>query len=408
MASHRLRTTKGGKPYYEITISRGRGKSYVTKRWYPPEGWSQKSIDRELAKVEADLEREVKEGKVVTKKEQKQLAAQKAAEQAKIQTLRQYGEQMFMPTFAIRAAENSRASYQGALDRWIYPVLGEIKLPDITPTQITALLLGLQSQGKSHATAVKAYTVLQGMFKMAARADVIAHNPMDRVERPKARKDELQKEPDSYTPQQVVNIMAALEQEPLKWRVFVHILIDTGCRRGEVLGLTWENLDLEQGTATILQTCNYTPKKGVYLDTPKNRKPRVVYLSPKTVALLKEYRPREGKGFVFRQKDGGPMHPTSVDHYLRLFAKKNGIEHLHPHAFRHTFASLSITNGADVASVSKSLGHSNTDVTLRIYTHAKDARVVSSLFQSVLAEAEIKADTKTDTETDTEHSRGEN
>ena len=69
MASHRLRTTKGGKPYYEITISRGRGKSYVTKRWYPPEGWSQKSIDRELAKVEADLEREVKEGKVVTKKE---------------------------------------------------------------------------------------------------------------------------------------------------------------------------------------------------------------------------------------------------------------------------------------------------------------------------------------------------
>ena len=66
MASHRLRTTKGGKPYYEITISRGRGKSYVTKRWYPPEGWSQKSIDRELAKVEADLEREVKEGKVVT------------------------------------------------------------------------------------------------------------------------------------------------------------------------------------------------------------------------------------------------------------------------------------------------------------------------------------------------------
>ena len=124
MASHRLRTTKGGKPYYEITISRGRGKSYVTKRWYPPEGWSQKSIDRELAKVEADLEREVKEGKVVTKKEQKQLAAQKAAEQAKIQTLRQYGEQVFMPTFAIRAAENSRASYQGALDRWIYPVLG--------------------------------------------------------------------------------------------------------------------------------------------------------------------------------------------------------------------------------------------------------------------------------------------
>ena len=99
--------------------------------------------------MEADLEREVKEGKVVTKKEQKQLAAQKAAEQAKIQTLRQYGEQVFMPTFAIRAAENSRASYQGALDRWIYPVLGEIKLPDITPPRSPPCCWGCKARERA-------------------------------------------------------------------------------------------------------------------------------------------------------------------------------------------------------------------------------------------------------------------
>lgn len=64
-----------------------------------------------------------------------------------------------MPAKTISISENSRSSFQGMLDKWIYPALGELKLPDITPANITALLLSMQAQGKAHATVVKCYTI---------------------------------------------------------------------------------------------------------------------------------------------------------------------------------------------------------------------------------------------------------
>ena len=75
--------------------------------------------------------------------------------------------------------------------------------------------------------------------------------------------------------------------------------------------------------------------------------------------------------YVFTQENSAdPMHPQSPERYLRKFSKHYGIEHLHPHKLRHTFASVAITNGADIASISEILGHCDKSVTLRMYTHA--------------------------------------
>lgn len=63
-------------------------------------------------------------------------------------------------------------------------------MPDITPASITALLLYMQAQGKAHSTCVKVYTILHSLFRMDFTADVVLQNPMDKVERPKSRKDE--------------------------------------------------------------------------------------------------------------------------------------------------------------------------------------------------------------------------
>ena len=167
MPSTRKMTNKAGQVFYEITVRRGREKARLTSRWYPPEGWSQKAIDRELAKVAAEFERQCKAGEVVSRAEQKEKDLLQKQEAAKVQTLRQYGESVFMPTKIITMSENSRCSYQGNLDKWIYPALGDLKLPDITPANISALLLSMQSQGKAHATVIKCYTVLCGLFKMA-------------------------------------------------------------------------------------------------------------------------------------------------------------------------------------------------------------------------------------------------
>lgn len=132
------KTTKTGSKFYEIRVSRGRGKSYLTTRWYPPEGWSRKVIERELHKQAAEFERQAQAGEVVSREEQAQLTRQQAVEAAKIKTVRQYGEGVFMPAKAVTMSENSRSAYQGALDKWIYPALGDFKLPEITSAELIA------------------------------------------------------------------------------------------------------------------------------------------------------------------------------------------------------------------------------------------------------------------------------
>ena len=112
MASTRIRTTKDGQTFYEIRVSRGRSRSYLTTRWYPPAGWSQKAIDRALTKEAAEFERRCPEGEVTSRAEQKENDLRQKQEIAKIQTLRQYGEKVFMPAKTVTMSENGRCGYQ--------------------------------------------------------------------------------------------------------------------------------------------------------------------------------------------------------------------------------------------------------------------------------------------------------
>ena len=388
MASTRKMLTKDGRVYYEINVSRGRDKSRLTRRWYVPDGWSRKAIERELAAVAAEFERQCDTGEAVSRAEQRERAAQEAAEAAKILTFRQYGERVFMPSKTVTMSENSRANYQSYLDKKIYPALGDFKLPEITPAQITALLLDIQADGKAHSTVIKVYTILHSFFKMAYLGDMIDRNPMDKVERPKPRKDEVQDDgPLAYTPAEVQKIITALEREPLKWQALVHLLIDTGIRRGECCALRWQDIDFTTGAITIARNLCYTSSRGIYLDTPKNGHTRTVYAGDHTLALLRQLRTEQaGKAisaYVFTQEASPePMHPQSPTRYLKKFSERYGVPGLHPHKLRHTFASIAITNGADVASVSEALGHSDKAVTLRMYTHA-DQESISQAAQIV-------------------------
>lgn len=395
MASTRKLNTKDGTPFYEIIVSRGRGKSQLTTRWYPPAGWSQKVIDRELVKVAAEFERQVKAGNVVSKAERAAQDRQKAAEAAQIKTVKQYAESVYMPALAIRCAENTRTSYQGNFENWIYPALGDFKLPDVTAAQISALLLSMQAQGKSHGTVIKVYTVLQGLFKMAYMADLIDRNPMDKVQRPKPRKDEAKpQEAEAYTAEEIRHIWNSLSQEPLKWRALVRLLIDTGIRRGECCGLQWKDVNFIGNTITICGNLCYTPTKGVYMDTPKNGRSRTIDVDPQVIALLHQLRLSQAQSalsaYVFTQEGSAePMHPQSPARYLQGFAKRYGVADLHPHKLRHSFASIAITNGADIASVSEKLGHTDKAVTLRMYTHADQESIkkASQIFRNAIKQA---------------------
>lgn len=173
--------------------------------------------------------------------------------------------------------------------------------------------------------------------------------------------------------------------------------MDTGIRRGECCGLRWENVDFDRCTIRIEHNLCYTPERGVYVDTPKNGHHRTVDVDPAVIRLLGALRQEQAKRclspWVFTQ-DGSPkpMHPQSPTRYMKKFSQRYGIADLHPHKLRHSFASIAITNGADIASVSEKLGHSDKAVTLRMYTHSDpdNMRKASEIFRNALRSSKEK------------------
>lgn len=381
MASIKKEYDTTGAVVYKVQASGGRGRR-VKRSWRPEPGWSAKTIERELNKFAAQLENELASGVVNTKKEDEEAARLAALEAAKLKTLRQYATGVYMPTKAATFSENSRSSYQRNLDVHILPVLGDFLMVDITPAMISKLLLDFQKNGHAHASCVKLFNVLNGVFQMAFLDDTIKANPMLKVKRPTPRKEEKAQDESekAYTVQQLHYILQCLENESLKWQTYINLVADTGIRRGEACALEWSDIDWAKGTITIRRNAQYTPTVGVYVTSPKNGKSRTVDVGPDVLKLLQQFRLEQaGKAisrYVFTQ-DNSPdiMHPQSPTRYFKKFGQRYGIQDFHPHKLRHTSASLAITNGADVVSVSERLGHSDTAVTLRMYAHANEESI---------------------------------
>lgn len=377
MASTTLMTTKDGRRFFKISVSRGHGKTPYTKRWYWPDGWSKRAAERELNKVAAEFELQCEKGEVLNREELKSKAAEEAAEAAKLKTVRQYGDGVFMATKEASFSANARSSYRQFLDKHIYPTLGNVLLTEVTPAMVTKLLVDFQKRGYAHATCVKLYNILNGLFDMAFMDDSIPLSPMLKVKRPAPRKDEAQK-PESekaLTAEQLGYVLSCAQSEPLKWYAYLVLSADSWARRGELCALQWSDVDFKARTITIRRNLQYTVADGVFETTPKNGKSRVVDIGEETLKILGNWRRQQARDglspYVFTQDSSlERMHPQSPTRYFSNFSKRYNVENFHPHTLRHTGASIALTNGADVASVSERLGHSDKAVTLRMYTHA--------------------------------------
>lgn len=382
MASIKQMETKDGKRFFQISVSHGYGKAPYKTRWYWPDGWSKRTAEREAAKQAAAFELACQNGEVLNRAQAKEKAAQEAAEAAKLKTFRQYADGVFMPTKEATFSENARSSYRMFLDKHIFPVLGDTLLTEITPAMVTKLLVDFQKAGYAHATAVKLYNILNGVFEMAFLDDSIPMNPMLKVKRPAPRKDEQPKEESekALTAKELAQVLSCVAQEPLKWQAYINLAADSGARRGELCGLQWQDIDWKSGTITIRRNLQYTAQAGVFETSPKNGKSRTVDIGAETVSLLRQLQVEQSavciSKYVFTQ-DGAtaPMFPQSPTRYFKKFGERYGIKDFHPHKLRHSSASIAITSGADVVSVSERLGHSDTAVTLRMYAHANQESI---------------------------------
>ncbi len=246
----------------------------------------------------------------------------------------------------------------------------------------------------SDKTILEHHRLISTVLAQAEKEMLVKFNPAAKATPPKAQR----KEPDYYQPEEVDAILDALETAPLKWKVITYLLIDTGCRRGEAMGLKWDSVDLASGILTIERALLYSQARGVYEGPPKSGKSRTVRIAKETLALLKQHRVAQlelqlangdrwvNSGYVFTQDNGERMNPDSVTDWLGKFSAAHGLPHIHPHAFRHTAASTMIASGVDLVTTANELGHANATITATIYAHqiahakAKAEEARSSVF----------------------------
>ena len=261
-------------------------------------------------------------------------------------------------------------------------------------------LLGQDGQNKrggklSAKTILEHHRLISTVLEQAVKEGLVPFNVASRATLPKAE----HKEVNYFQPEQVAAIRDALELEPMKWKMLVHLLLITGARRGEVLGLKWDKVDFEGNRIYICNSILYSPDIGIYESTPKTeRSRRYITLPAETMQLLRQYRNWQAserlrlgeyyvnQNFVFSQDNGNPMHPDSVTDYLKKFSKRHDLPHINPHAFRHTMASMLYFNGVDSVSISKRLGHAQVSTTANIYAHVmeeadqRNADILSDIF----------------------------
>ena len=161
------------------------------------------------------------------------------------------------------------------------------------------------------------------------------------------------------------------------------------------------NVDFDKARITVDGTLVYSPDKGVFRDRTKNGKSREFGIDPDIIRLLKVLKEKqkltEESEYVFtNEQTGKPLHPDSPRRYLKKLGEKCGIKGIHPHMLRHSFASIAITSGADIASVSEKLGHSDKAVTLRMYTHADAVSIdkASETYRDAIKPKKNDADNK--------------
>lgn len=233
------------------------------------------------------------------------------------------------------------------------------------------------------------HRVLSAVFFRAVKWGYIPENPAARADLPSlaGRHASYLDDADAR------RLLELLQDEPIKWRAVVSFDLMSGLRRGELLGLRWDDVDLDGQQLFVRQTWNYIQARGCYADTPKNRSSeRPLRISRTAVCILLEYKAWQDQqrslmgdawmdrdGRIFTRDDGQPMFPDSITQWFHKFVQRHGLPDVHIHSLRHTYASLMIADGTPLVVVSHNLGHAQVSTTSNIYSH-------------VIASAEAQAD----------------
>ena len=296
-------------------------------------------------------------------------------------TVGQWMDVWFENYAKIKVRPSSHQTYRGYIDNHIKPNIGKIPLGKLTTLELQKLYKKLLSKGRvdrieakgqpkglSPKTVRNIHQVISSAMDFAKAQKLIAVNPTDGCALPKLEHREMKTLP--------VEQLASFLREAKESGVFemYYIELATGLRRGELLGLKWEDLDLEQCTLRVQRQVSRINGEVVEAPLKTKNSYRTISLGTDAVGILKEQRKKCGSSeYVFPSPTGGPISPDSVIQMLHRVLKRAGLPKVRFHDLRHTFATVALQNGVDIKTVSGMLGHYSAGFTLDTYAHVTTA-----------------------------------
>jgi integrase len=271
------------------------------------------------------------------------------------------------------------------IKKHIKPALGEFLLIKLTPSHLQNLLSKKLEEGYSRRTVKYIHTIMKQMLAQAKLWGLVGTNIADVVSCPK-----VQKKPyEVITQQEVNNFLSVLKDDPL-YPLYV-VFLSTGLRRGEALGLKWENVDLIEGVLSIKGIITSVKGKATWGEPKTASSRRLVGLPEYTKSVLIDHKLKQTveSEFVFCTSKGTPYSPRYI---LRHFKKNAALAGLPPettiHSMRHFFTSYALSQNVPVRDVQAILGHTDAKFTLSVYSHLMEgaqieaAKKINSLFDT--------------------------
>lgn len=381
------RVRKNGSVVYEIRISRGRdpvtGKQLTpfTTTYTPPTGCPEAKAKKLAQKAEAVFEEKCKNGEVEVKSEKSSNTNVNITERPAYEMLGH-----LLPILTKDLTPNSIYGYQ-----WVIQLVQQFDdnttVRDIDSIWMERFSNWLLLERTLKPTSLNiANVILRAMLQKLHDAGFIEYVPKPREavrSNPKSKRA-----PSSETDTKILDnnelmrFLRETDRLPIMWKTLFILLLESGCRIGECIGLQWRNVDLDTGCIVIRNNlqCKKDGSSEYYITTPKSGRERYLYLDPngKSFSCLKQMRLDEAytntSEYVFHPT--GRQHLSSSAPYVRLksLGKQIGVRNLHPHMLRHTMASLSIQSGVDLATISQMLGHSSPQITANIYLHTSKSK----------------------------------
>lgn len=294
--------------------------------------------------------------------------------------------------------------YETAIQRILIPKLGHLHLDEIKPFHVQELINFLatpsgrvdkKGEKLAPATIRRYLTILQSIMTMAWKQEYIQSNPAD------TRRLEISKivtpEVEAFSNEEIAEILKMAQLEPIHIHAVIATAIYTGARRGEIAGLKWDDVDFEKRTMYIRRSVVKLVGQEPEIKLPKTISSIRQMAIPQALCdVLQELKKEQDRkkallgekwheeGFLFTDWCGHVMHPHTPTKQFDKFLKKYGFRHLKFHGLRHSSATYLLSNGCDIKTVSKRLGHTSIDTT-NIYVHAlaKTDKAAADCFDTI-------------------------